>query len=896
MRKNLIILTLTVLFLGTWWSSYHVPTAAAGSSGSGWITDRLVFADSSNTERRPSLASDSDGNLWAAFEHFNNQTGHYEIYVSESTDGGVTWTWIRRAYSTSTPTHDFTYPSIAIDPETDNIYVVYQVDEDATHHDIDVLRCVGGVWSISYVKSGSDDRFPSITSEYEYTQNYQYITYEHVNSYNNRDLVFAKSTDNATTWTTTTLYPGSTSRCYSNSTITNTQDPSGNPYIYIAYRNSTAYNGGVSDICVTNSSDWGDTWKIVNKNVKGTLPNDVSQPSITAIHGGKAVIVAFQYSGGATTSDIYYACSSDNGLTWSNGNNNPLAATADNEFAPALAVDGGGSTGNVASSYIHLAYLDNYVIKYTSLYVSAPIGSSIVAYPVSSWSSPQTVNSGIAASTIYSKPAITTSYRSDSAAYYPCVAWTDSRGKSYDVYCSTPGTLYTITFRFMDSGNANDLTSGVSWVLLKSPSGGYLNLTSSSTAALTGRWAVIKIVYQRTNVVPLVNPSYTLSSDYAWTIRCRVTTVNFANSFLDSSGTALSVKPTGFTLVWPYGETTSLLTPGNYYLQNGTWAWKTILWEGSNVAPAAATTFNSESGNPTIRLNIYRVDFTNKFKDSQGNTVSIDSFRLVCPNGTTTKALSAGTYYLQNGTFQIASVMYQNTPITQLSSTNFDPSSSSGLNTIAVTLPFAMSPLLMLVIGGVALGAVVAVAAHKRKPKAPKSAAPQPVASPQVYPQPLSRPAPPVMSSPPMVEPQPMKPSAYNEEIARYQRAIAVLENQRTIGEISIESYNLAINNLQRRLQELVQFKEDVTRTKRSIIETIQAKGSIGRADIIKDYTSSTEVANVALEEFLRDNIIEQTESGERYRLKGRTKRCPYCRGSIPADLDVCPLCGSTFR
>lgn len=134
---------------------------------------------------------------------------------------------------------------------------------------------------------------------------------------------------------------------------------------------------------------------------------------------------------------------------------------------------------------------------------------------------------------------------------------------------------------------------------------------------------------------------------------------------------------------------------------------------------------------------------------------------------------------------------------------------------------------------------------------------------------------------------------SYQKQIEKYQKALSYLENQRTIGEVSAESYSMAKANLERELQKLLEYKEEVDRAKKSVIEGIQSKGGIGKADFIKDFNIRSEIVNDAMEQLLKENIIEKTETGERYRLKGKTKRCPYCRGSIPADLSVCPLCGS---
>jgi len=390
---------------------------------SGWAKERVVYSDANayTYDSRTSIATDGFGNLFVACDYYNMTTGYYEIQVSKSSDSGNTWSIIKRAYDS---THNLRYPSIAVDPYSNDIFVAVEREWTPSDHDIFVVRRVNGVWSWSNVSNvlGSDDRFPSITSEYQYgSTNWQYISYEYVHTYNDRDLMFAKSTDHGANWSKKKLWGDFFDyNVHAQTCITNAEG-----YIYIAYKWGADYDSPC-EIRVDRSADFGNNWTQFT-DVDG-LPNGCSFPSIAATHGGSTVMVAFQYDWSSSDIDVWYSYSTDKGTTWTKGLGLFISG-AENETLPAITVDGGGATQNNVMGYFHAVCQSGLYIGYKKAYYSS----------LSSWSQLQIADE----KWIYSGLAITTQFRNGTGQFYPSVTWIDDRpqgyGYGYTLYHSTPG-------------------------------------------------------------------------------------------------------------------------------------------------------------------------------------------------------------------------------------------------------------------------------------------------------------------------------------------------------------------------------------------------------------------------------------------------------------------------
>jgi hypothetical protein len=397
----------------------------------GWAKEKVVYSDNNayTYGSRTSTNTDSLGNLWITNDYYNWTTNRYEIQVSKSSDGGNNWFRMYRAYDIY---HNLRYPSIAIDPYNNDIFVAFELEYTSSDHDIFVLRYVNGVWSWSPVDPDSgDDRYPSITSEYQYgSANWQYISYEYVYTYNDRDLMFAKSTDHGASWAVKKLYGDwaiwpilPDYNVHAQTCITNAEG-----YIYIAYKWGADYNSPC-EIILVRSTDFGNTWTQL-MDVDG-LPNGCSFPSIAATHGGGTVLVAFQYDWSASDIDVWYSYSTDKGTTWVKGCGLFISGLED-ETMPAVVVDGQGMSGNNIMGYFHAVCQSDHYIGYKKAhYDSLP-----------SWSQLQIANE----KWICSGLAITTQFRNGSGQFYPCVTWIDNRpqsyGYGYSLYHSTPGANF----------------------------------------------------------------------------------------------------------------------------------------------------------------------------------------------------------------------------------------------------------------------------------------------------------------------------------------------------------------------------------------------------------------------------------------------------------------------
>jgi hypothetical protein len=388
----------------------------------GWAEDRLVSSDYNmefQGDCKTSVATDSYNNLWVAADYYNWSTGHFEIEVFKSYDGGETWLNIYRKYDNS---HNLRYPSIAINPYDNSIFIAYEYEFSSNDHDIYVLRCVGGSWYSNEVDCGTeDDRFPSITSEYDHgSSNWQYISYEMLASYDDRDLMFASSTNKGASWTIKKLHgdwdpfwPFPDYHVHAQTSITY-----GEGNIYIAYKWGDDYNSAC-EIRIDRSSDSGNSWTQYS-DIDG-LTNGCSYPSVAATHGGSTVMVTFEYAWSASDMGICYSYSNNTGASWTKGNS--LFASSANENRPSITVDGMGTNNNNVMGYFHVTCQSGNNIEYKKAYYSSLI-----------WSSTQIANERAASL----GAAITTQSRDD-GQFYPCITWIAADPPNDQIWYSTPG-------------------------------------------------------------------------------------------------------------------------------------------------------------------------------------------------------------------------------------------------------------------------------------------------------------------------------------------------------------------------------------------------------------------------------------------------------------------------
>ena len=413
-----------------------IPVALADieSQGTGsdhWMIDSLVYDDASDEESWPSIATDSNGNLYVAYQHYDSGFERYRIYISKSTDGGLTWILFYTIQKTTSLLH----PSITIDPFDDRIYVAYENEISSNAHEILISRYTPDEgWAETTVidSRGLDDRYPCIVSDYQFGPgNNQYLSYETVQSYNNRDLHVHRSTDHGSTWPIwhDWYYGFESTTTRAQTSITVSQDG----HVYVAYVFGTTYDGQ-KDLCIQYGDRASESNIFENQLNLGDqgIPSGVSWPSVCASHyDANIVLITFQRYVTSTNDDVCYTFTNDGGTNWYWGN---ISATGYNERYPTVTVDGQGSTSYV-DGYFRVAYYYGLFTHYKQAYYSTPWSWS--EYPGKP--NPISSESGTGANDQDRSIAITTQKDGDTDSWWPNVLWTDNRGSSYDLFSTTPG-------------------------------------------------------------------------------------------------------------------------------------------------------------------------------------------------------------------------------------------------------------------------------------------------------------------------------------------------------------------------------------------------------------------------------------------------------------------------
>jgi len=430
-RDYLPICLLAVTFISASASTIVTDVRHQGTESCYWMLDSPILEDDINEESWPSMAADSNGNLYVAYQHYDSSFEGYRIYISKSTDAGQTWAIFHTIQKITSLLH----PSMSIDPYDNRIYVAYEEEVSTRNHDILCSVYTGTEWMERKVDDDAqNDCFPSVTSDYQFgSSNYQYISYENVVNHNDRDLNVAKSADHGNSWEKNWHYMTIAADVITHTDITTSQDG----HIYVAYAIGHDYDSQkyiyvvYGDRSYTGGSNINNRWF---ENIATVYsPNDLyggSWPSIAASHSDPDyLVIVFQRYVTSTNDDVCYAYTDDGGSSWYWGN---ISNTSFNERHPIVVVDGQGSSSTSISGYFRVAYYHGLFTYYKQAYHNTPGNWN----PYPSRPNPISCSSGTGANDQVKSISMTT--QKDGGSWWPNVVWTDSRGSSYDLYSTTP--------------------------------------------------------------------------------------------------------------------------------------------------------------------------------------------------------------------------------------------------------------------------------------------------------------------------------------------------------------------------------------------------------------------------------------------------------------------------
>jgi len=269
--------------------NYDICYRSSTDGGSTWSKVKRLTQTTGSSEY-PAIAIDSNDTIHVVWQ--DNSSGNYEIYYRESEDGGVTWNAVQKLTWTSGPS---SHPTIATDPNN-SIHLVWQ------------------------------EYTPSITATFT--------------------IGYKRSTDGGVNWSAAQgLAWNAGISSYPSMAIY----PSDN--IHVVWQNNAP---GKYEIYYRRSTDGGVTWTTVQRLT--WTAGDTLFPAI-AIDSNNSIFVVWgdNLSGNY---EIYYRNSPDGGVSW--GNFTRLTWTTQWSSEPAIAIDSGAS--------IHVVWQDdtpgNYDIYY----------------------------------------------------------------------------------------------------------------------------------------------------------------------------------------------------------------------------------------------------------------------------------------------------------------------------------------------------------------------------------------------------------------------------------------------------------------------------------------------------------------------------------------------------
>jgi hypothetical protein len=306
---------------------YYRKTTDGGATWS--AIKRLTWTPGNSS--RPDISIDSNDNIHVVWD--DGTPGYSEIYYKRSTDGGETWTADRRL----TWTPDWSdNPALAID-STDDIHLVWQDYTPGFFPEIYHKRTTDGgtTWSttkrITWTAGFSFDPALAIDS----TDALNVFWEDYTPGFS--EIYHKKTTDGGTTWSTTKRITWTAGDSFDPAPATDSTDA-----LHLVWYDDTPGN---LEVHYKKTIDGGATWSVTERM---TWTSGNSQHPVMAIDSTDAVHVVWD-DDTPGDDEIYYKKSTNGGTTWSTVQR--LTWKSGSSRCPALAID--------SNDTIHIVWQDD---------------------------------------------------------------------------------------------------------------------------------------------------------------------------------------------------------------------------------------------------------------------------------------------------------------------------------------------------------------------------------------------------------------------------------------------------------------------------------------------------------------------------------------------------------
>jgi len=288
----------------------------------------------------PAIAIDSNDTILVAW--FDLSPGNSEIYYKRSTDSGETWSAAQRLTWTQ---YESSYASLAIGSDN-SVHVVWQDKTPGSYQIFYKNRPHrGGIWGavkgITYNSGGA--RYPVIASDSSNGIHVVWFDYTPGNS----EIFYRKSADGGTTWS-----PAKRLTYTSGGSAEPAMAIDSNDTIHVVWEDYTH----LPEIYYKKSTDGGETWSLA-KRITWTFD---SYYAAIAVDYSNNLHLVWTDGNGSENYEIYYEKSTDEGATWISARR--LSWKSGRSYRPVLGLD--------ANKTVHVVWQDNSPGNYEIYYRS----------------------------------------------------------------------------------------------------------------------------------------------------------------------------------------------------------------------------------------------------------------------------------------------------------------------------------------------------------------------------------------------------------------------------------------------------------------------------------------------------------------------------------------------